>query len=81
MDIKLLKKWVGRRDLQARLLAGYDGPHSLGVGSSALQSGVPVFVLRVGTSDTSRFARSIMLEGEPVEVVIRPGYVEPSFEF
>ena len=79
MNLQSLKHHVGRSEIRSSLLAGYQGPHSIGVGRGR-RDGELAFILRVATEDVGRFPTSIRLEGEQVQILVKPGYADPHFQ-
>jgi hypothetical protein len=77
MDRNSLRKFIDRSQVRSQVLSGYTGAYSLGVTADPQDPGEAVLLLRVATSDTSRFERGIWLGGAYVEIIVRSGYVEP----
>ena len=79
MNLQTLKRHADHAGVLSHILAGYDGPCSIGIGRGA-QEGELAFIVRVATEDVDRFPTSIELEGEMVNILVKSGYVEPRFE-
>ncbi len=82
MDIKSLKRYVEKPDVQSRILGSYDGPFSLGVSIAPNDPSELVFLLHVSDAAIpSRFRPWIPLDnGEEIRLVVCGGYVEPVFQ-
>jgi hypothetical protein len=78
MDAESLSRFLELPEVHRRLLAGYAGPYSLGVGQASGRSGVPVLVLHVAAKPSSAFPDHLELEGESVPVVVKRNFVAPS---
>ena len=75
MDVAKLKQFMRERDIHRRLLAGYAGGYSLGIGGAADSA---VLVLQVEPqAPTGRFPTDITLDGQIVSVQVKPTFVRP----
>ena len=78
MDAESLSRFLDLPDVHRRLLAGYAGPYSVGVGQAPGRTGVPVLVLHVQAKPSSAFPDHLDLEGEVVPVLVKQNFVAPT---
>jgi hypothetical protein len=76
VDVDFLKSELERPELHRKVLAGYEGPYSLGVGSDPCSS-TPVLVLQVAGDPHQSFPAQVTVRGERVHVVVNKGFVTP----
>ncbi len=77
MDAKELSRFVALRETHAKVLGGYRGKYSLGVGQDPSRGRGPVLVLSVQLHDDAAFPSEVQVNGETVPVVVRTGYQSP----
>lgn len=77
MDAESLSRFLELPEVHRRLLAGYAGPYSLGVGQAPGRTGAPVLVLHVDAKLSSAFPEHLELDGEIVPVVVKRNFVAP----
>jgi hypothetical protein len=71
MDINSLRHSLGRPEVLHRVLSGYSGPYSLGIGKG------PVVILQVESSTERRFPAMIDLDGEEIPIVVKRDFRVP----
>jgi hypothetical protein len=76
MDIDLLQRQLKRPELHQKLLSGYKGAYSLGIGSDP-QSDEPVLILQVEEANDESFPTTVKLAGEKVRVIINKNFQRP----
>lgn len=77
MDIESLSHLAETPELHRKVLSGYRGPYSLGIGQSDENGKQPVLILQVEGSPAVTFPESVRLGGETVSVVVRPNFRMP----
>jgi len=76
MHSQTLQSYLGHPDVHRTVLAGYEGPYSLGVGKDPRWPD-PVLVLQVGDASQQNFPAEIKLGEENVPIVVRSGFKVP----
>lgn len=77
MNVEKLSRFTSLAETHRRVLSGYVGRYSLGVGHDQLGNGKPVLVLQVENQPEVEFPRVIELDGEAVTLVVKTGFVPP----
>ena len=77
MELNTLRTYLDRPEVHRWILAGYDGPYSLGIGADPRLTG-PVLILRVVATTKRIFPNTIKLEGEVVPIVVKTDFKVPS---
>ncbi|HXY98791.1 MAG TPA: hypothetical protein VEI03_02240 [Stellaceae bacterium] len=72
MDIDSLRNYLERPEVLRRILAGYSGPYSLGIGKG------PSIVLQVESTAESRFPLTVDLGGEEVPLIVKRNFKVPA---
>ncbi len=76
MDIDLLQSQLEQPELHRKILSGYKGAYSLGIGSDP-RFDEPVLILQVEGSNNNKFPTVVNLAGERVPVIINEGFHNP----
>jgi hypothetical protein len=74
MEVEQLARLIERPETHSRLLGGYRGAYSLGVGS---ENGDPVLILQVEGTEAATFPRELRVGRETVPVRVRAGFNAP----
>lgn len=77
MDVESLSRFLELPEVHRRLLAGYGGPYSMGVGQTPDRTG-SVVVLHVSEEPIRPFPDHLDLLGEVVPVVVKRDFVAPA---
>jgi hypothetical protein len=77
MDLELLSLLAETPEAHRKVLSGYQGAYSLGVGQSEDQGQQPVLILQVEGSPSISFPDKVYLGGETVPVVVRSNFLPP----
>ena len=78
MDVENLTHFVQLAETHRKVLSGYRGAYSLGIGEDLTRSRDPVLILHVANQHAESFPYEIRIDGETVPVVVRTGFVAPS---
>ncbi len=76
MDIDLLQSQLEQAELHLKILSGYKGAYSLGIGSDP-RFDEPVLILQVENADKKSFPTVVNLGGEKVPVIINDCFHSP----
>lgn len=76
MDENDLRRIITRPEVHRAVLAGYDGPYSLGIGQDSARKR-PVLVLMVEDASEGQFPSTVQIEGEAILVRVESGYKTP----
>jgi hypothetical protein len=71
MDVNSLRHSLERPEVLRKILAGYSGPYTLGIGKG------PVVILQVDGATERRFPSTIDLDGEKVSLVVKRNFRVP----
>jgi hypothetical protein len=77
MNADQLADFLDLPDVHRRILSGYVGPYSLGVGRRAENGDDPVLLLHVQGHPSIPFPQHVSLGGAAVPVVVVPDFVAP----
>lgn len=77
MEMHRLAGLVEHPEVHRRLLGEYDGSYSLGVTTSPTASANPAIRVRVEGTDDLNIPSEIILDGEPVPVLVETRFVPP----
>ena len=77
MDFEKLSRLLESPETHRRLLSGYDGPYSLGVGRSEESAEKPVVVLHLTRAPAKPIPAQIAFDGEWVRVLVQTDFVQP----
>lgn len=77
MDIEELSKYLTTPDVHRKVLSGYQGAYSLGIGQSAQGAGNHVLILQVEGSPSVAFPPAVRLGNESVPLIVRTNYGVP----
>lgn len=77
MNVEMLSHFLEVPEVQERLLAGYSGKYSLGIGNSPGPTGEPVLVLHVQEGSAIDFPDHLNLDGEVVRVLVQQNFIAP----
>lgn len=77
MDAEKLSHFIELPETHRKILSGYRGAYSLGVGEDLGRSVDPVLILQIEKLPTISIPKEVRLNGEAVPVVVRTGFVAP----
>jgi hypothetical protein len=76
MDINALRNWLERPEVHRKILAGYSGPYSLGIGKDP-GSPAPALILQVEGTDQGHFPAKVRVDGEEVPLIVKRSFKAP----
>jgi hypothetical protein len=76
MDVNALRNLLERPEVHRKILAGYSGPYSLGIGKDP-ESPAPALILQVEGTDQGRFPAKVRLDGEEVPLIVKRSFKAP----
>jgi hypothetical protein len=76
MDINALRKQLELPDVHKKILAGYSGPYSLGIGKDPRSSALAL-ILQVEGADRIAFPAKVTLDGEEITLIVRHHFKAP----
>jgi hypothetical protein len=77
MDVEKLSQFVELPETHRKVLSGYRGAYSLGIGQDLARSREPVLILQIEKQPAESIPNEVRLNGETVPVVVRTGFVAP----
>lgn len=77
MTLNRLAQLIEKPETHRAILRGYEGPYALGVTRHPQNKGELALRLRVEGNPTADFPDQVILEGEPVLVLVEPGFEAP----
>jgi len=77
MNVEKLSHFVELAETHRKVLSGYSGAYSLGIGQDLQRGRNPVLILQVEKQSAATFPDEVRLDGETVPVVVRTGFVAP----
>jgi len=77
MNIQLLMDQIELPDVQRVLLADYEGPFSIGIGTDPLHEPAPAVIVRVADVAGVHAPKHIQVDGEFVRVIVQGNYAPP----
>lgn len=77
MDVEKLSHFIELAETHRKVLSGYNGAYSLGVGQDLTRSRDPVLILHVEKQPAESIPDEVRINGEAVPVVVRTGFVAP----
>jgi hypothetical protein len=76
MNLQSLKHHIERAEVRQRIVGGYAGAQSLGIGLDP-ETGALAFILRVEAATACGFPTSVALDDDAVRIVVVPAFAEP----
>jgi len=77
MDAEKLSHFIELPETHQKILSGYRGAYSLGVGQDLARSPGPVLILQIEQQPKNSIPREVRLNGEAIPVVVRTGFIAP----
>ena len=77
MDIETLAHFIELPETHRRILSGYQGAYSLGIGQAVQHGGRHLLILQVENQPGHAFPTEIRLDGEIVPLVVRGNFSTP----
>ena len=77
MNVQRLADLIEGPELHRTLLGEYDGTYSIGVTTNPADSSRPAIRVRVEDAEDLRIPSEIVLDGEPVRVLVQTRFVPP----
>jgi hypothetical protein len=77
METSKLIATLERPEVHRQVVGEYRGPYSLGVAADPLHDNQPTLVLQVESGVPDRFPTEVVIDGEPVRVLVRGGFRAP----
>lgn len=77
VDIEKLTRYIELPETHRRILSGYHGAYSLGIGQDAKHGKRHVLILRVENQPDQAFPSEVQFDGETVPILVRGKFRAP----